>query len=162
MIRERIRTSAASMNVPSSEDNRRVIVRYADGTTLRGYVDSHEPRVLLKDQQKEGLSVRNVSGGIEEIKLEGLKAVFFVKTFEGSRDYSEFKVFTHQPSGKGVWVRVHFQDGEIMEGIAPNSLTTFADAVFSLIPPDPRSNNQTVLVSKNCLKEMQILGMASD
>ena len=29
-------------------------------------------------------------------------------------------------------------------------------------PPDPASNNQAVLVSKHFLKEMQVLGLASD
>jgi hypothetical protein len=88
--------------------------------------------------------------------------VFFVKKFEGTPDYSEFKVFTAQPNGRGVWIRVHFQDGEIMEGVAANKLDTYLKPVFAMTPPDPASNNQTVLVSKPSLVEMQILGLAAD
>ncbi len=159
---DRVRAATASASLPATQDkSRRVIVRYSDGATLRGYF-SVEDVSLPGNDSAETLSVRSVEGEIENIKVSRLKAIFFVKSFEGKQDYSEFKVFTHQPSGKGVWVRIHFHDGEIMEGIAPNSLSTFAGQVFSLTPPDPRSNNETVLVSKKSMKEMQILGLASD
>lgn len=161
MARERVQTAAASANLTAPDDSRRVIVRFADGTTLRGY-STVEDVQELKSHSLEKFSIRNMAGDTEDVEVSGLKAIFFVKTFEGTQDYSEFKVFTHQPSGRGVWVRVHFLDGEVMEGIAPNALGTFASRVFSLTPPDPQSNNQTVIVSKSCLKEMQILGLASD
>ena len=160
-MRERVQTATSGANLTAPDDIRRVIVRFANGTTLRGYV-SPEDAQGLKNNLSDRVSIRNVVGKLEDIEVSGLKAIFFVKTFEGSQDYSEFKVFTHQPSGKGVWVRIHFHDGEVMEGIAPNSLGTFAGKVFSLTPPDPQSNNETVLVSKSCLKDMQILGLASD
>lgn len=160
-MRERVQTATASANLSAPDDTQRVIVRYADGTTLRGYFSTDEAHGL-KNNLSDRVSVRNVTGKVENIEVSDLKAIFFVKTFEGAQDYSEFKVFTHQPSGKGVWVRVHFHDGEVMEGIAPNSLGTFAGKVFSLTPPDPQSNNENVIVSKKCLKGMQILGLASD
>lgn len=161
MTRNRVQTATASANLDSSDASRRVIVRYADGNTLRGYFTSEETREL-SHPLSEKISIRSVAGIVEDVEISGLKAIFFVKSFEGTRDYSEFKVFTHQPSGRGVWVRVHFHDGEVMEGIAPNSLGTFASKAFTLTPPDPRSNNESVIVSKHCLKEMQILGLASD
>jgi hypothetical protein len=160
-MRERVQTAIASANLTAPDDARRVIIRYADGTTLRGYFSAEDAQGL-KNHVADRVSVRSVGGKLENVEVAGLKAIFLVKSFEGSQNYSEFKVFTHQPSGKGVWVRVHFHDGEVMEGIAPNSLGTFAGKVFSLTPPDPQSNNETVFVSKNCLKEMQILGLASD
>ena len=161
MMRDRAQTATASANLASSDVSRRVIVRYANGTTLRGYFTAEEAQEL-SHPLSERFSVRNVEGNMEDVEVSGLKAIFFVKSFEGTQDYSEFKVFTHQPSGKGVWVRLHFHDGEVMEGIAPNALGTFASKAFTLTPPDPRSNNESVIVSKHCLKEMQILGLASD
>ena len=160
-MRGRAQTAAANANLASPSDTRRVIIRYANGSVLRGYLndaDIQEWRTNASDQ----FAIRNAAGDRETVDVTGLKAIFLVKSFEGSQDYSEFKVFTHQPSGRGVWVRVHFHDGEVMEGIAPNALGTFLGAVFSLTPPDPQSNNETVIVSKNCLENMQILGLASD
>jgi len=146
---------------PAPDKQRRVVVRYADGTMLRGYFDPEDAQSLQNDSP-DVFRVKREDGETEDIFVRTIKAIFFVKSFEGSRHYSEFKVFTNQPNGRGVWVRVHFQDGEIMEGIAPNSLDTYMQTVFSLTPPDPRSNNERVLVSKACLKEMQILGLAAD
>ncbi len=159
---ERVRAATASASLPTAQEkSRRVIVRYSDGATLRGYF-STEDLPLAGSDPAATFSIRNVEGELEDVEVARLKAIFFVKSFEGKQDYSEFKVFTHQPNGRGVWVRVQFHDGEIMEGIAPNSLSTFAGQVFSLTPPDPRSNNETVLVSKKSMKEMQILGLATD
>lgn len=160
-MRGRAETSGSVASAPIANDQRRVIVRYKNGTTLRGYF-SPDGTPDLGNAHAERFPVRDSRGEVHDVEVAGLKAIFFVKTFEGSRDYSEFKVFTHQPSGRGVWVRVHFHDGEVMEGIAPNSLGTFAGHVFFLTPPDPQSNNESVIVSKHCLKEMQILGLASD
>ena len=154
-------TSRRSQLQSAPDDLRRVIVRFADGSILRGYF-APEDSESLRDDSSGTFGVRRVDGEVEHVQLDSIKAVFFVKTFEGSRQYSEFKVFTNQPNGRGVWIRVHFHDGEIMEGIASNSLDTYTRPVFSLTPPDPRSNNESVLVSKQCLKEMQILGLASD
>jgi hypothetical protein len=128
---------------------------------LRGYFTTEETE-SFRENSSGTFGVRRTDGGVEHVQLESIKAIFFVKSFEGSRHYSEFKVFTHQPNGKGVWIRVQFHDGEVMEGIAPNSLDTYMRPVFSLTPPDPRSNNETVLVSKQCLQQMHILGLASD
>jgi hypothetical protein len=49
-----------------------------------------------------------------------------------------------------------------MEGIASNCLNTYSKSAFYMTPPDPESNNQGVLVSKQYLREMHVLGLASD
>jgi hypothetical protein len=143
------------------EKLRKAVFRYIDGSILRGYVSSDDLEMIGKDESVS-FPAKTTDGQAHEAWATALKAVFLVKTFEGSRDYSEFKVFSNQPNGKGVWVRVHFLDGEIIEGIAPNSLDTYAKPVFFLVPPDPGSNNQAVLVSKCSLREMHILGLATE
>jgi hypothetical protein len=143
------------------ETRRKVVVRFADGSLLRGYL-SPEEEVALQTNAVEPFVVRGVGGHSQEVKPSEIKAIFFVKSFEGSSNYSEFKVFTNRPNGRGVWIRVHFRDGEVMEGVTPNSLSTYFNPVFYLTPPDPASNNQTVLVSKRSLREMQVLGLAAD
>jgi hypothetical protein len=143
------------------ETRRKVVVRCADGSSLRGYL-SPEEEVALRTNAIEPFVVQGVGGHSQEVKPSEVKAIFFVKSFEGSPNYSEFKVFTNRPNGRGVWIRVHFQDGEVMEGVTPNSLSTYFNPVFYLTPPDPASNNQTVMVSKRSLREMQVLGLAAD
>lgn len=154
-------TSVSPTQEQYRQDLRKVVIRYAEGTLLRGYVSSADEAALWSGQAESAV-VQTIDGKRAEIRPEEIKAVFFVKSFEGSPDYSEFKVFTNRPSGKGVWVRVHFQDGEIMEGVAPNCLNTYTKSAFYMTPPDPGSNNQAVLVSKQYLREMHVLGLASD
>jgi hypothetical protein len=139
----------------------RVVIRYAKGRVLRGYLcGGDEATALLRDSST--LTVETVEGGYVEVQPSEIKAVFFVRSFEGTPDYSEFKVFAACPNGKGVWVRLHFLDGETLEGVAPNCLSTYSSPVLYITPPDPASNNEAVLVSKRFLKEMQVLGLASD
>jgi hypothetical protein len=141
--------------------HRRIIVRYIDGSLLRCYL-SPEGEAALQMRLIDPFVVQTAGGQFQEVNPSQIKAIFFVKSFEGSPNYSEFKVFTNRPNGRGVWMRVHFRDGEVMEGVAPNSLDTYFNPVFYLTPPDPASNNQTVLVSKASLQDMQVLGLAAD
>ncbi len=143
------------------ETQRKVVIRYSDGRALRAYLTPEEESALQRGEP-ERFTVQTPDGDRAEVHSSEIKAIFFVKSFEGAANYAEFKVFSAQPNGKGVWVRAHFRDGEIMEGVAPNRIDTYVKPVFSMTPPDPASNNQTVLVSKRSLVEMQILGLAAD
>ena len=143
------------------ETHRKVVIRYLDGRVLRAYLTAEEDRAL-QGSAPESFSVQSMDGNRAEVLASDIKAIFFVKSFEGTADYSEFKVFSAQPNGKGVWVQVQFQDGEMMEGVAPNRIDTYVKPVFSMTPPDPASNNQTVLVAKRSLVKMQVLGVAAD
>jgi uncharacterized protein DUF6982 len=154
-------SSQTKGSIASADPRQRVVVRYADGRVLRGFVVGGKETRLL-DTLPDSLAVKDSNGKSVKVGASDIKAIFFVKSFEGNPDYTEFKVFSSRPSGKGVWVRVHFKDGEIIEGVAPNCFETYSKAVFYITPPDPGSNNQGVLVSKHYLKEMQVLGLASE
>jgi hypothetical protein len=154
-------TSETVSREPRRDEPRKVVIRYARGELVRGYVSAGDEAAFWSGAAETAV-VRTTDGQSIEVRPVEIKAIFFVKSFEGSPDYSEFKVFTNRPNGKGVWVRVHFLDGEIMEGVAPNCLTTYSRTAFYMTPPDPASNNQAVLVSKQYLREMHILGLASD
>ncbi len=153
--------SAIPAAVSRTEVSRRVVVRYTDGRLLRGFLAMGD-LAKLQENVSDLFRIEGPDGNPVEVRASELKAIFFVKSFEGNPDYSEFKVFSTRPCGKGVWVRVHFADGEVIEGVAPNCFDTYSKPVFYVTPPDPGSNNQAILVSKRSLKEMQVLGLASD
>jgi len=160
-VARRAVTSEAKGSIPSAELSQKVIIRYTDGRVLRGFVPKGTD-TALQDTPPDSLAVKDSDGKPVKVVASDIKAIFFVKSFDGNPDYAEFKVFSTRPSGKGVWVRVHFKDGEVIEGVAPNCFETYSKAVFYITPPDPESNNQGVLVSKHYLKEMQVLGVASE
>lgn len=93
------------------------------------------------------------------VSIQSLKALFFVKTFEGSKDYKEIKFFHAHPPIEGLWVRVRFDDNEATEGIVHNSLHHLVQSGFFLKPPDPQSNNQVVYIVKESLREFRVLSV---
>jgi hypothetical protein len=51
------------------------------------------------------------------------------------------------------------RDGEILEGILSNNLLALEPYGFTIIPPDPYSNNQRVFLPKAALTNVQVLGV---
>ena|SRR5579864_428115 len=103
----------------------------------------------------------HTSSKLIKLGANSLKAIFFVKTFEGSAEYNEVKFFQSNPAVEGLWVQLRFQDGEVTEGVLYNSIRYIVEAGFFLKPPDPLSNNQLIYVLKKSLAEFRVLGVRS-
>jgi hypothetical protein len=99
------------------------------------------------------------TGAVEDIPAADAKAVFFVKDFGGDNAHHELKFYTSAPLVHGIWVRIEFTDGEVMEGIVHNSIHYLVDSGFFLLPIDPGSNNKLVYVVKKSLKDCRVLGV---
>jgi hypothetical protein len=123
----------------------KVILRYLDGRIVKGHISSFSP-------SDESVSITDESSVSHTVSIHELKAIFFVKTFEGHSGYSERKSFTiSASSGRKVFVR--FKDGESMighiEGKVPWEKGFFLEPKkggFFLVPVDDRSNNIKVFV----------------
>jgi hypothetical protein len=83
--------------------------------------------------------------------------VIFVKEFEGASDAP--KIFMTRPKMDGLWVRMTFRDGEVMDGILPNNLVQWERQGYSFTPPEPYSNNQKLFVPREALASMSVLGV---
>jgi hypothetical protein len=80
-----------------------------------------------------------------------------VKDFEADAEPS--RIFMTRPKLEGLWVRMMFRDGEVLDGILPNNLLAWDIAGFTVTPPEPDSNNQRVFVPRSALKNIQVLGV---
>ena len=108
----------------------------------------------------ESFRVRHLdSNAVEEISARDIKAVFYVNSFEGDSDHKELNFHSRAPIVHGIWVRLQFLDGEVMEGIIYNSIRYLVDPGFFLLPTDPDSNNRLVYVRKSWLADYRVLGM---
>ena len=96
---------------------------------------------------------------ITEISLDTVKAVFYVKDFDGNPQRKDLRFYKSAPIVHGLWIRLEFADGEIMEGLVNNSIRFLVDPGFFLRPTDPKSNNRLVYVVKSGLKECRVLGL---
>ena len=99
------------------------------------------------------------SGTVEDVSTKDAKAVFFVKTFDGDLRHRALHFHEHAPIVAGLWVRVYFYDGEMIEGIISNTKDFVLETGFFLRPTDPNGNNRLVYVLKAGLKDFHVLGM---
>lgn len=144
----------------------RVVARLRDGNLVKGYTDAvpvPDEEGLIRDQTialPPEIGLRSVeSGNLISVPLESLKALYFVKTFEGRREYDEVKFFETHPPIEGLWVRLTFYDNETYEGVVRNSLHYLISPGFFLKPPDPQSNNNVVYVVKASIIDFRVLGV---
>jgi hypothetical protein len=130
-----------------------VVVRTLDQETVRGYVSPHS---YLK---AEGVELLSTAGQVVFLPYKEVKAVYFVRDFDGDREHAERKVFTSRPKLGGLWLRMKFKDNEVLDGILPNDLLQLTDKGFTITPPDPFANNQRIFVPKTALQELVVLGV---
>src|SRR5262249_31700324 len=116
----------------------RVVARYADGRALKGYASDFDP-----DQPRFHLTPAQGSAEeVVEVWLKDLKALFFVRTFDGNPEYEESRD-PYQPRPPGTRkIRLEFDDGELLVGYT----TTREARRFGIFvsPLDPLSNNRRV------------------
>lgn len=152
----------------SQESSAKVVARLRDGKVVKGFlngtpatIDAFHEASELKLPELIGIHPLGSSEGIS-LRLDSLKALFFVKSFEGKRDYPEVKFFDKSPPVRGLWVRIQFYDSESIEGTVENNIHFLLEPGFFMKPPDPRSNNEILYVLKNSLINFRILGVRSD
>ena len=92
------------------------------------------------------------------IELADIKCVFFVREF-GDSDSLSRKTFTTRPRSEGLWVRIKFKDGEVLEGLMPNDLSMTGAEGFLINPPDLRSNVQRMFVPRSALESLTVLAV---
>jgi len=124
-----------------------VVVHFLDGTVFKGVTNNFFP-----NKDKFHLTEKD-SGEVREIPLAGLKAVFFVKDFEGDRAYQE-RADTER-AGLGRKLQVDFKDGETLigysQGFSPERPGYF------VFPVDPESNNDRIYVVAAATKGARFL-----
>ncbi len=143
----------------------RVVIRYED-RAVRGFVEESElgsiEQLLRNDAQYPLDSIRLKlldSEKVEEVPTKDAKAVFFVKTFDGDLRHRALHFHENAPIVPGLWVRVYFYDGEMIEGIISNTRDFVLEDGFFMRPTDPNGNNRLVYILKGGLKDFHVLGM---
>jgi hypothetical protein len=128
----------------------KIVVRYADGDLLKGFTHDFHPS---RGQFALWPSVNAAPSERVVVPMSRLKAVFFVRDFEGNPAYRERKTFTTR--GQGRRIEVTFADTEVILGTTlnyrPDSLG------FFVVPADPGANNSRVFVVSSAVKRVRFL-----
>lgn len=136
----------------SGSTTKKAIVRRYDKEAVAGWVN---PASYL---QPAGIEVLLPDGRtISVIPYGEVKSVSFVREFSPLE--SERKVFFTRPKMGGLWVTLHFRDGDAMEGIVPNNLLAMEQMGVTITPPDPNGNQQRIFVPRASLRSVEVLGV---
>ena len=118
----------------------RVVARFSDGRVLKGTTHDFNPnRPRFHLVPAEG-------GAPVQIRCTDLKALFFVKEFEGDTHRTKLRGFVEAPreASHGKKIAVQFEDGEVLCGYAL-SYSPNRDGFF-ITPVDTEGNNSRIYV----------------
>ena len=130
----------------------KVVVRYANGTIARGFVQNFSPNrdfFYLSPADKP-------TGQPLQVSLRRLKAVFVVRDFRGNPQFQERNFYMEGENPSGLKLEVTFADGEVMVGSTVLNYDPKRQGNF-IIPADPNSNNIRVFVVSSAVKTVRQL-----
>ncbi len=142
------------------KEDEKVVLRCTDGTLVKGYLKDFSP-----DGDEAVISDARTSE-TRKMKTSGMKAIFFVRSFEGDRGYREKKVYGTTGT-KGNRVFIKFKDGEslvgFLEGDVPWEKGFFLSRQeddrkgFFLLPVDRDVNNIRVFVVASSVADVTVV-----
>jgi hypothetical protein len=138
------------VTVAASTTKKAVVQRF-EKEALAGYINP------LSYLQLTGIELLSQQGNVTIVPYGDVKMVSFVRDFDNSEPARH--VFHNRPKMEGLWVRLEYRDGEVMEGVMPNNLLQVETHGFSVIPPDPFGNTQRVFIPRSALRSVQVLGV---
>lgn len=126
----------------------KVVVRYLDGTMIRGFAEDFSPgkgSLIISPDGQPGYHLL--------VRLKDVKAVFFVKELYGDAERADVHGFDRGPPRGGDRVMIEFKDGERLWGIV-NSRAAPGEGWFFLYPSDQGGNNEKVFVLREAVAEL--------
>jgi hypothetical protein len=133
----------------------KIVVHDKSGKILKGTTADFLPKRPVFH-----LAIGGIHGEeIQKILVDNLKAIFFVKDYDGDKDYNETKDFGDFPAS-GKKIRAKFKDGETITGYT-HSINMDQPGLF-LVPVDPKSNNERIFVVFSSLNTLEVDGSLVD
>jgi hypothetical protein len=127
-----------------------VVLRYLDGKPLRGFCKDFN---ASRTQFHLLPSIETSPTRQMICPMTGLKAVFFVRDFDGDPAHVERQTFDVATHGRRL--EVSFLDGEVMVGSTLNYRAQGAG--FFLCPADPDSNNIRIFVVRSSVRHVRFM-----
>lgn len=130
----------------------RIVARYQDGRVLKGFTNDFLPG---KDHFHLSDEAHPSGAKTLDVRVGELKALFFVKTFEGDPSHQELADASAVKVGQGRRIRVVFNDGETIVGTTQGYDRSRPG--FFVVPVDTHSNNERCFVVAAATKEVSFL-----
>lgn len=130
----------------------KVVARFTDGRLVKGYTHDFTP---AKDRFHVDVVGSAPGEKAVEIGREDLKALFFVKDFDGDPNRVDVNAFDASRPVVGRRIRVVFQDGEVLVGTTMGYQP--GRPGFFLEPADTQSNIRRCFVVASATREIRFL-----
>jgi len=141
---------------------KKIVVKYLNGKIIKGYTTDFNPNkdvfhLQLVEEYQEKEQKEKVKINIDEIK-----AVFFVKNFQGDKNYEKVRTFNGYESGPPSQrkIIVIFKDSENFYGTT-HSYSPDRKGFF-VYPIDQKDNNDRVFVSCKALEKVHVKKFGSE
>jgi len=130
----------------------KIVVRYFDGRILKGTSADFMPNKhlfhMVPLDEPPGTKP-------QEILVRELKAVFFVKDYDGNAQYKDRKEFSSDRPAAGRKIKVVFKDEELLVGTTQGYQP--GRPGFFVFPADTQSNIERCYVVSTAVKEVSFL-----
>ena len=124
----------------------KIVIRFIDGSTKKGHTNDFLPN-------KQNFHLNNTDGKIEDVNIEGIKSIFFVKDLNGNKEHK--KNYKDNIPGGGKKIQVEFNDGEIIVGYVLGYSPERQG--FFMTPADVGGNNLRIYALAAAVKNTQFL-----
>jgi hypothetical protein len=152
-----------TLDVPIAMSNTRkkVLVRRFSGDTLPGYLP-HAGFV-----RSNSIDLLDLGGRILALPISDIKMISYVRDFNLADTVNPERLtrraFLARPRSEGLWLRLTFRSGDLLEGLAPTDHSLIDalvdDGGLFLTPPDTRSNTQRLYVPRAAITELMLLAV---
>jgi hypothetical protein len=148
-----------------SSAHKKVIVRRFTGETLPGYLPLS---AFVRDRAPQhALDLLDLSGRVIPLLINDIKHISYVRDFNLTDTVNPERLtrrtFLARPRTEGLWLRMTFRSGDLLEGLAPTDIGLLDDILndsgLHLTPPDTRSNTQRLYVPRSSLTELQLIAV---
>ena len=128
----------------------KIVVHMKDGKIRKGVTHDFDPshrQFHVLPAEGGGVPVR--------VRVEEMKALFYVKDYMGNRDFVARKQFddAQKASRRAI---VCFEDGEEIWGILGEGADDEAEGFF-FFPADRQDNNVRIFVVRSAMKELRLV-----
>jgi len=129
----------------------KVVIHYLNGEVVKGFTQDFFPNKGVFHLYPAD----STTGEALEVSMKELKAVFFVRDFNGNPEYNERKNYIEGESSHGRRIEVVFTDDELLIGSTLGYDPSRQG--FFLFPADPESNNVRVFTVTSSVKNVRFL-----
>lgn len=137
----------------SGSTNKRVRVLRFDREHVDGFV---HPQTF---QTPTGVEMLSRDGNIISLPYPEVKVLCFVQDFDEDLPSLNNRTFASRPKSSGLWVRMCFRDGALLDGLLPNNLLVVEPYGYTVTPPDLAVTPQRVFVPRVALKSIHVLAV---